>query len=467
MNSPDHWEIAELQELGEWQTGSTPRRSNEEYWGGEILWVSPKDMKTEKIVDTEDQMTEKALEETNSKLIKPGSIVVVTRSGILEHSFPVAVTDKPVTINQDLKAFIPGDRLDENYAYYFLRANELDILKTCSKDGTTVASINSDSLYTYEIPIPPLAHQERIVAKIEEMFTKLDSGVSELQKGTELLKKYQLSLMNAAFGGMLSKRARTQNRWEFNQDFEAHEDPPDILEIPPEWRWVAAGTVIKSLRNGIYKPKEYYTNDGIASLRMYNIEDGQIVWKDIKRMELTNEELEKYRLEPGDLLVNRVNSRELVGKAAAIPAGLEECVFESKNIRVKPTQDVRGEYLGHWFYLFRKRHFMSQVKQTVGQATITQTQIKEMPIPLAPIAEQDHILKEIERQESILSDFQKQLESNLTRAERLRQSMLKRTFEGNLILQEPAEEPPAPDGGDTRLEQGTQATLSEVTNDVE
>lgn len=317
------------------------------------------------------------------------------------------------------------------------------------------------------IPVPPLSEQVRIVAKIEELFSKLDSGVSELQKGTERLKQYRLSLLKAAFEGKLSKQARTENGWGVAWDFEEHEDPPDILEIPPEWRWIEVGAAIASLRNGIYKPKEYYNDDGIASLRMYNIEDGQIVWKDIKRMELTDEELEKYRLEPGDLLVNRVNSRELVGKAAAIPEGLEECVFESKNIRVKPTEAVQGEYLGHWFYLFRKRHFMSQVKQTVGQATVTQTQIKQMPLPLAPIAEQDEILKKIERQESILSDIQQQLSSNLTRAERLRQSILKRAFEGNLVPQDSTEEPSAPDGGDPNLEPGKQTTLSEVTSDVE
>jgi len=106
MNSPEHWQTAELQEFGEWQTGSTPRRSNEEYWGGDILWVSPKDMKTDRIVDTEDHMTEKALEETNSKIIPPKSLIMVTRSGILEHSFPVAIkrlwSAFPKFLNTDL-----------------------------------------------------------------------------------------------------------------------------------------------------------------------------------------------------------------------------------------------------------------------------------------------------------------------------------------------------------------------------
>lgn len=333
--------------------------------------------------------------------------------------------------------------------------------------GTAQLKLTQKNLNKIPLPIAPQKEQKRIITKIEELFSKLDSGVSELQKGRERLNQYRLSLLKAAFEGGLSKRSRTRNEWKVTRDFEECEDPPGILEIPPQWRWVKANSVIESLRNGIYKPKEYYNDDGIASLRMYNIEGGRIVWKDIKRMELTEEELKKFRLEPGDLLVNRVNSRELVGKAAAIPEGLEECVYESKNIRVKPTEDVRGEYLGHWFYLFRKRHFMSQVKQTVGQATVTQTQIKEMPIPLAPIAEQDEILEEIDRQESILSDIREQLDTNLIRAKRLRQSILKLAFEGDLVPQGPTEEPPTLDGRDTNLEPGEQATLSEVTSDGE
>lgn len=210
MNSPEHWQTAELQELGEWQTGSTPRRSNEEYWGGDILWVSPKDMKSDRIADTEDHMTEKALEETNSKIIPPGSLIVVTRSGILEHSFPVAINQKPVTINQDLKAFIPNDRLNEEYVYYYLRSRELDILKNCTKDGTTVASINSDALYAYEIPLPSITQQQRIVEKINKIFSKHDSGVGELQEANIRLDQYRKVVLEKAIWGELTKKWREE-----------------------------------------------------------------------------------------------------------------------------------------------------------------------------------------------------------------------------------------------------------------
>lgn len=97
-------------------------------------------------------------------------------------------------------------------------------------------------------------------------------------------------------------------------------------KLPKGWVKTTLGAVAKSMKNGIYKPASFYSEDGIACLRMYNIADGEIVWRDIKRMRLSEDEIGEHELLPGDLIVNRVNSRELVGKSAEIPAGLERCV---------------------------------------------------------------------------------------------------------------------------------------------
>jgi type I restriction enzyme S subunit len=96
-------------------------------------------------------------------------------------------------------------------------------------------------------------------------------------------------------------------------------DTASLQELPETWEWIPVGTVTESMTNGLYKPTSYYKEDGTASLRMYNIEGGRIIWSGIRRVQLTQREIENYKLEPGDILVNRVNSSELVGKAAVIP----------------------------------------------------------------------------------------------------------------------------------------------------
>ena len=130
------------------------------------------------------------------------------------------------------------------------------------------------------------------------------------------------------------------------------------------------------MKNGIYKPASSYSADGTACLRMYNIGDGKIVWRDIKRMRLSEAEIREYELLPGDLLVNRVNSRELVGKSVAIPTGLERCVFESKNIRVRVRRDlVSPEFVNYRLLSAGSRYFTQNAQQVVGMASINQPQV--------------------------------------------------------------------------------------------
>src|SRR5690242_2326212 len=106
---PSTWALVELRELGLWVGGGTPSKFNPAYWqGGTIPWVSPKDMKHHIIRGAEDKITEVAAAESTARIVPPGSVLVVTRSGILRHSLPVAVAATHVAINQDLKALLPA-----------------------------------------------------------------------------------------------------------------------------------------------------------------------------------------------------------------------------------------------------------------------------------------------------------------------------------------------------------------------
>lgn len=469
MNYPENWTVAELQELGEWKTGSTPRRSTDEYWGGDILWVSPKDMKTDRIEDTQDRMTEKALEETNSKLIPPGSIVVVTRSGILEHSFPVAVTQKPVTINQDLKAFIPGESLDERYVYYYLRANELDILVNCTKDGTTVASINSDSLYAFEIPMPSLAHQERIVAKIEELFSKLESGVSELEKSQDRLELYKKAALNEALKGRFSRSFYQEEQGvEPGKTIAEIEAPDNAPELPAIWKWVHFEDVLSEpLRNGKSAKK---SEEGIRTLTLSAVTERDFSKENTKITEANPEAVEDLWLQSGDLLIERSNTEEYVGLPTVYRGDDNYAIYPDLMIRARLDDSLAIPEYADYVLLsaFFRNYLREQSKGTSGSmAKINQKHLRNMPFPLAPLEEQEHIIERLDHVMSIVDESQNSVNDEIKRAQRLRQSILKHAFEGNLVPQDPAEEPPTPDGGDTNLEQGAQATLSEVTSDVE
>lgn len=327
--------------------------------------------------------------------------------------------------------------------------------------GTAQPKLTQNLMNRISVLLPPLSEQNRIVSKIEELFTNLDAGIESLQKIKAQLKRYRQAVLKHAFEGKLTEEWREANkdklepasvmleriREERKKDEKGkYKELPSIdllvqLNIPENWVWTRIGEIAQSMKNGIYKPVQFYSENGVACLRMYNIENGSIVWKDIKRMILTSEEIEEYKLEIDDILVNRVNSRELVGKAAVIPLGLEVCVYESKNIRLRLFKNhINSKFIGFWFLLFCHKYFNRNAQQTVGMASINQEQLSMMPLPIPPFVEQNKIVKEIERHFSIADEVEKKVEQSLKQSDRLRQSILKRAFEGKLVPQDPNDE---------------------------
>ena len=324
-----------------------------------------------------------------------------------------------------------------------------------------LAHITKGKFENSVIPLPPFNEQNRIAAKIEELYTQLDAGVASLKKVQAQLKRYRQAVLKVAFEGRLTQEWREEHKGEIEpvdvmreriekirktrpkSNFtQSLEEPDQIFTLPQSWTWIHLGFVTESMKNGVYKPPNFYSDRGIGCLRMYNIEKGKIIWKDIKRMTLSNDEINDYLLNEGDFLVNRVNSRELVGKSAVIPNNLERCVYESKNIRLRFFKDiVNSKIVNYWFSLYSQKFFNMNAQQTVGMASINQDQLSKMPFPLSPYIEQLTIIEEIERHFSQIDHLEHTITTSLQQAETIRQSILKRAFEGKLVHQDPNDEP--------------------------
>lgn len=266
-----------------------------------------------------------------------------------------------------------------------------------------------------DFPLPPLPEQHRIVAKLEELLSELEKGKEQLHTALDQLKVYRQAVLKYAFEGKLTNKNVKEG------------------DLPKGWKWVKLGEIIESMKNGIYKPANIYSDDGIACLRMYNIDSGKIKWFDIKRMNLAKEDIKEYRLLDGDLLVNRVNSRELVGKTAVIRKRNEPIVYESKNIRVRLKNGFNSEYVNYWFLLSANKYFNRNAQQTVGMASINQQQISNFNIPLCESSEQNTVVEEIESRLSVADKLEETITASLQQSETLRQSILKKAFEGKLV----------------------------------
>ena len=200
---PEGWKIQKLNDIGTWKGGGTPSKANKAFWEkGKILWVSPKDMKSKTIHDTIDKITTDAIANSSTKLIDKGSILFVVRSGILRRTLPVAITICDVTVNQDLQAFTPKDVLPD-YVYWYVQAKNEDIRRDCSKDGTTVESIESSLLKNYLIPVCSDQEQHNIVQAIESRLSVADKMEESITQSLQQAEALRQSILKKAFEGRL------------------------------------------------------------------------------------------------------------------------------------------------------------------------------------------------------------------------------------------------------------------------
>ena len=169
---PDSWAWVRLSSLGTFVGGHTPSLADHTNWdNGDVIWITSKDMKSKYIVDSGEKLSQKGAEEL--QLLPPETILMVTRSGILKHSFPVAIAKKTLTINQDQRALRLYRPEMSEFVYVLLRGLESRILRDFVKKGTTVQSILWDKFINMPIPLPPLAEQQRIVAEVERLQSKV------------------------------------------------------------------------------------------------------------------------------------------------------------------------------------------------------------------------------------------------------------------------------------------------------
>ena len=371
----------------------------------------------------------------------------------------------------DVAYFVrPPRELDLSYTYYLLASLRLDELGKGIKPG-----LSRKEAYALPVAIPPLAEQKRIVAKVDELMAlcdrlqaqekerktrhtalshaaiaRFDEAANPANLNFLFHPSYSVTpadlrktILNLAVQGKLvpqkpsdghaSEVLKRLNRSRLDQQSwnqQKNSSPTEQirwssgeqLEIPETWVWVRLGDLVSSMNNGIYKPAKFFSEAGVACVRMFNIQDGYLDLSKLKRLILSDDEAAQYQLQAGDLLVNRVNSRELVGKTALVRVHNEPLVFEAMNIRVRllETQHI-PEYVNLVLRTERARgYFQNCAKQAIGQASINQTQLADIPIPLPPLLEQSRIIVKLDKLMTIVDE----LETLLTASQLISKELL-------------------------------------------
>ena len=190
---PQNWEWMPFGSLGEFLGGGTPSKDNPAYWNGEIPWVSPKDMKRSHIKDSIDHVTPLGADASSGCLIPTGALLMVVRGMILAHTFPVAITQREVTINQDMKALRLAVPEIGEYLLRCFTALTIAMLSNVERSSHGTCRIPTEALSSFLVPIPPLAEQNRIVTKVDQLMALVD----ELERQQEVSRENASKLLDA------------------------------------------------------------------------------------------------------------------------------------------------------------------------------------------------------------------------------------------------------------------------------
>jgi type I restriction enzyme, S subunit len=374
---PQSWAWARLCDIGKLSGGMTPSMNRSDFWDGDIVWLSPKDIKSDEVADSELRISAIGLAETGLELYRPGCLFMVARSGILKRTFPVSINRVPAAANQDMKVLAPFLDGQERYLQIMFRGLMDFLLRELVKTGTTVQSLKYAEFEQQPFPLPPLAEQRRIIAKVDELmglcdrleaaragreavrdrlaassFARLNTPDPEtfqadarfaldalpaLTTRPDQIKQLRQAILNLAVRGKLVP----QDANEISGTLPASACDEPSTEIPTTWRYVRlADLLAEDTRNGYSrKPDDAPSGTPILRISAGTIRrDGVVAEEEHKLISGIDPEVRlQYGLKSGDLLACRFNgNRAFVGRLTIFNDYLgTQPIFPDKLIRVR------------------------------------------------------------------------------------------------------------------------------------
>ena len=359
-----------------------------------------------------------------------GRTVLIDKS-VLEHN-----SDYPKVCTNFLRLLRSNDLVDSGYLNHYLNYFYLTGEVVNYQGGSNnLRNLKFKEYETIMIPVAPKQEQLRIAKHLDEIITKLEIVKSRLEKVPLLLKRFRMSVLSAAVSGELTEEWRDAN----NAD---------------DWEYVSLKQVGKGFNYGSSAKSK--KEGSVPVLRMGNLQDGKLDWSDLVYTS-DEKEIEKYKLEAGDVLFNRTNSPELVGKTS-IYRGEREAIFAGYLIKVQGTERLNSEYLNIQLNSPHARDYCWQVKTDgVSQSNINAQKLKAYEFNLPSIEEQVEIVRVVSELLSKSDLVKKQYEIAKLRVDKLTQSILARAFRGELFepFTDKAERVTQPESADVIDEQST------------
>ena len=415
---PVGWAWTTVQEVGLVASGQTPKGLENLSGDGEIPFYKVSDMNR---AGNETQMHDSAIYLSNRdvkqlklRMFDAGTVIFPKRGGAIATN-KKRILSKPSAFDLNIMGVIPK-KITPKYFYYWLSSIDLATLS----DGSNVPQINHKDIVHLPFPLAPLPEQERIVARIEELFTQLEAGTTALEKVQAGLRRYKASVLKAAVEGKLLENRELENSG----------------ELPEGWKWTTVGELAEkapySITDGPFGSKlktAHYTEHGPRVIRLQNIGDGEFRNEKAHISQEHFETLQRHRIYGGDLVIAGLG--ESLPRACIIPDYVGDAIVKADCIRFKPNPKIADtRYLLFALNSEPVKKLVAKVVHGIGRPRMNQQEIKAISIPLPLLEEQRRIVAEVERRLSVARQVENAVELALARASRLRQAVLKSAFEG-------------------------------------
>jgi type I restriction enzyme, S subunit len=391
-------ESVKLKDLCSFLNGGTPSRSVARYFEGEIPWITSADLPEDQDIITKARfyITEEAIESSATRIVPKDNILLVSRTGVGK----VAITGTDMCISQDFTAIIPDkSNLDLRYLFRFLQSNKSYF--TYYQRGATIQGITRQVIADLEIPLPPLAEQQRIAAildKADALRAKRRTAVGKLD-----------TLLQSTFLHMFG----------------------DPVTNPMGWETLTmVNVIIDGPQNGLYRPSSDY-GSGTPIIRIDSFYAGKVTGLNrLKRVRLEPEIESRYTVRENEILINRVNSREYLGKSAIVPTLHEPTVFESNMMRLAiNTSLILPQFLvSQMQHGYFKMQILSRCKDAVNQSSINQEDVKSFELRVPPLKLQEEFVCFLKKVENV----RRELTQSMNQFNDLFHSLQQRAFKGEL-----------------------------------
>ena len=360
------------------------------------------------------------------KIAETGDILISVRAPV----GPTNICPEKSCVGRGLAAIRGLGGIEPLFILYLMRTFEDEIAGKGT--GTTFDAITGNQLKTFVIPLPPLPEQHRIVAKIEELFTKLDAGIDALHKVQSQLKRYRQSVLKAAFEGKLTEAWRAEHRDEIEPA------SPVASDLPDGWVWTIVGS-IGTIASG-QTPKGINDSNSKGHIPFFKISDmnkpGNEKFMRNSEIALDDDEIKRLGIhvrERGTVIFPKRGGAIATNKKRILTC---PSAYDLNIMGVLP-HNVSTEFLYYWFLSID----LAQLSDGSNVPQLNHKDIHPLSFPLPPCGEQEAIVSEVERRLSVADKVEKTVTAELKRAEQLRQSILKQAFSGRLVPQDPNDEP--------------------------